>query len=109
MRSRFLLVAIGALLLSGCARETPATKAALSEGASLFKANCAVCHGATGDGSGQVPSQVDFTSRSWQGYRSDADIRGAIRGGVDGTAMPAFPALSDEQVDALVAHLRTLR
>jgi high-affinity iron transporter len=109
MRSRFPWIAIAALLLAGCGRETPATQAALNEGASLYETHCAVCHGATGDGSGQVPSQVDFTSRHWQQYRSDADIRGAIRGGVEGTAMPAFSALSDEQVDALVAHLRELR
>ena len=109
MRFRLPWVVIAVLMAGGCARETPATQAALSEGASLYKTHCAVCHGATGDGSGQVPSQVDFTSRHWQQYRSEADIRSAIRGGVAGTAMPSFPALSDEQVDALVAHLRKFR
>ena len=109
MRPRFVWIAIAALLLSGCARETPVTKAAVSEGDSLFKTHCAVCHGASGDGSGQVPSHVDFTSRHWQQYRSDADIRSAIREGVEGAAMPAFPSLSDEQLDALVAHLRKLK
>ncbi|MFN2441995.1 MAG: cytochrome c [Thermoanaerobaculia bacterium] len=107
MKPRHLLIVLAALM-AGCAGE-PAKEAARNEGASLFAAHCAVCHGTTGDGSGQVPSRVDFTSRSWQQYRSDDDIRSAIRSGVKGTAMPAFPALNEQQVDALVAHLRTLR
>jgi mono/diheme cytochrome c family protein len=109
MKSRLPWVVMTVLMAGGCARETPATQAALSEGASLYETHCAVCHGATGDGFGQVPSHVDFTSRHWQQYRSEADIRSAIRSGVAGTTMPAFPTLSDEQLDALVAHLRKFR
>jgi cytochrome c oxidase cbb3-type subunit III len=109
MRSRFAWIAMTALLAGGCTRETPARQAARSEGETLYRTHCVVCHGTTGDGSGQVPSHVDFTSRHWQEYRSDADIRSAIRKGVEGTAMPAFPSLSDQEVDAIVVHLRKLR
>ena len=72
-------------------------------GRTLFEKRCAECHGADGNG-GEFASGI--LSRV-AGY-SDAELSALIRSGVPGRGMPAFP-LSDNEMSALVMHLRTLR
>lgn len=79
----------------------------------LFNTKCAKCHGETGAGNpkaletvceGVDPAKLKLAGI---GKRSDAEIRKQI---LDGSAdMPAYrEKLTAEQVDALLAHLRTL-
>lgn len=108
MKQWILLMTL-ALVLSGCRGERPAEAPAPAiDGAALFVTNCAACHGDAGDGRGRVPAQVDFTSGGWQRSRSDEEIREIIRNGIPGAAMPPFRNFSEEQVEALVRHLREL-
>lgn len=92
-----------------------------ARGRGLFAAHCAACHGALGDGQGTaavlpdllgrpVPPR-DLTREGFRGGGSDADLFRRIRRGIPGTAMSAFGsgALSDDEVWALVDHLRALR
>jgi len=77
-----------------------------ASGARLYTANaCAGCHGA--DGKGVVKDAPDFTSAAWQAKESDADVVEGIKKG----KLPKMPAygeqLSDEEIKALVAHIRT--
>ena len=97
--------------------EPPAPKAA----AALYDRYCLACHGATGDGGGPAapwlwPRPRDFRRGvyKWRSTPSgmaplDADLVRAIRYGAAGTSMHAFgDSLSEPQLTALVAHLKTL-
>ena len=66
---------------------------------------CTGCHGT--DGKGKVKGAPNFTDAAWQQKESDADlIEGIKKGNVP--KMPAYEAkLSDDQIKALVAYVRT--
>jgi mono/diheme cytochrome c family protein len=74
----------------------------LQRGAQLFAENCAVCHGA--DGQGRVGATL---KKDWPSIRPDLTVRSIITNGVPGSAMPAWNLakggpLSNEQIDDLV-------
>jgi mono/diheme cytochrome c family protein len=81
---------------------------------------CANCHGRTGDGLGISARHLFPAPRSFRdepirivstinGIASDQDLAKAIREGLGGVSMPAFPQLSDEQIEKLVAVVRRLQ
>ena len=84
-----------------------------------WKAKCASCHGVDGKGKtdqAQKMKIADYTDAAWQKAHSDADIKKAISEGVkrekDGVKqeMDAFKdSLSAEQIDQLVAYIRSLK
>ncbi len=76
---------------------------AAPDGAALFHKHCAVCHGDDGEGGVGVPLSLP----SFINSVSDEYLRTTIRLGRPGRIMPSFPALSDAQVNALVAHMRS--
>ena len=109
--SVLLLAAImGAGVLAttaGCKRKAPAT----ADGAQLFTSMCARCHGADGKGGlssfGGTPPR-NLTDHKFHADRTDEQIRMSIMNG-KGAAMPPFGSILERpQVDALVAHVRSL-
>jgi cytochrome c oxidase cbb3-type subunit 3 len=72
------------------------------DGGQLYLAHCAACHGDRGDGGVGVPLALPAFLESVD----DSFLRTTIRLGRPGRVMPAFSALSDAQVDALVDHIR---
>jgi high-affinity iron transporter len=83
------------------------------EGEGVYLQRCASCHGADGVSGAtyaraltRVPPAIG--SMTWQVERSDAELSAAIRNGVPGTAMPATRDLTDSDVTAVVAYLRSL-
>ncbi len=80
------------------------------DGAALYKAKCATCHGA--DGAGQTPAGKslkvgDLRSADVQ-KMSDGDLTGVISDGKG--KMPAFKGtLSAAEIGALVAFIRKLK
>src|SRR5438105_9145260 len=72
----------------------------IQNGALLYGANCAQCHGATGDG---VPG-VDLKA-GIRRVSTDQQLAQLVTNGIPGTAMPATPFALPE-VSALVAYLR---
>src|SRR5215472_10528640 len=75
------------------------------EGQSLFSANCAVCHGALGDGG----SGPDLANPAWQATITDSYLERVIRDGIPRTAMPSFAGrISEAGRSALIAHIRML-
>lgn len=78
--------------------------AADNPGQSVFRSNCAFCHGQTGEG-GRGPNLV--SGRPTHGSTPEA-ITKVIHEGVPGTTMPSFQFKQDE-MGALVAYVIGLR
>ena len=86
----------------------------------LYDARCASCHGKTGHGDGEHagflnPRPRDFTTGRYK-FRStgtgslptDDDLARSITEGLHSTSMPSWkPFLSQEQVRALIGHIKT--
>jgi mono/diheme cytochrome c family protein len=88
---------------------------AVARGGSVYKGKgtCALCHGARGRGDGDMWSMFDppprnFQHAAWQSARTDGEIFWAIKYGTD-MGMPHFEGLlSEEEMWALVAYVRSL-
>ncbi len=77
---------------------------AIENGALLYGANCAQCHGVGGD---TVPG-VALKTGTFKRAPADEDLARLLTTGIPGTAMPAT-RLSPVEANALVAYLRTMR
>ena len=84
----------------------------------LWKAKCAACHGADGKAQtdqGQKMGVADYSAPAWQKAHPDAELKQVIRDGVDKVQagkkqqMDGYKDLSEEQVDALVAYIRSFK
>jgi cytochrome c oxidase cbb3-type subunit 3 len=77
----------------------------LDQGGKLFAENCAVCHGA--DGQGRVGATL---AKDWPSIRPDLRVRALIETGVPGSPMPAWSQanggpFSSEEIDSLVCYI----
>jgi mono/diheme cytochrome c family protein len=95
----------------------PITDAMLQEASNQYRALCAVCHGPEGRGDGPAaaglnPRPPSFHSPTFLERTPRGVSFWVIQHGLAGTprrsGMPAFPALSDEQVWAMVEYLKRL-
>jgi mono/diheme cytochrome c family protein len=111
------LALIGLAALAGCRGGGPEDRLdspeAIQHGRELFAANCAECHGARGDGQGPraavlVKAPTDFTDPVWRAGAQPQAVFAAIRLGVQGSAMPAWPAFTEEETWNLVAYVLSL-
>ncbi|MDA8383829.1 MAG: cytochrome c/FTR1 family iron permease [Betaproteobacteria bacterium] len=92
---------------------SPATAPDLRRGAQLFQAQCAMCHGPQGHGDGPLaatlnPRPIALADRDRAAQRSLFALYQIIGGGVKGTAMPSFRAVSDDDRWALAFFVGTL-
>jgi mono/diheme cytochrome c family protein len=83
--------------------------AKMRTGRALFERRCQRCHGDDGTGGpvrDRIPEIPNFTSGRWQASHTDGQLQVSILDG--GTRMPSFRGvISEEQLDALVAQLRS--
>ncbi|MCI0574005.1 MAG: FTR1 family protein, partial [Myxococcaceae bacterium] len=102
------------LVLAGGLTRSPRQPPSLERGAQVFAASCTACHGA--DGSGKVP--IAETMEPRPANFLDGEVMGGLMPykafnttsfGVTGTAMAAFPTLSDEDRWSVAFYLFTLR
>ncbi len=98
------LALTAAAAISICLATSPLMAA---DGAALYKARCAGCHGPDGTGSaiGKRMGAHDFHSPEVK-KMSDAELADVITKGKG--KMPPYKSLSPEEVKALVAHIREL-
>lgn len=81
----------------------------------IYDKDCAKCHGADGAGKTKMGEKLgakDYTDAKVQEKMKDAEMVKAIKEGVkeDGkTKMKAFSDLTDDEVKALVAHIRAFK
>ena len=113
---RVLMTAV--ILSAGALLAQPSEAADASAGEAKFKQLCATCHGPTGKGDGPAsaalnPQPRDLSSAEWQNSVDDAHIRTVIKDG--GAAVGLSPvmtafghALSEEDLDNIVAYIRSL-
>ena len=83
-----------------------------TKGETLYLRHCAVCHGPTGKGDGLVllnPTPADLSSAKVQTQLAPQLMR-TVHEGRSNTAMGAWShALSDQEIEEVVTHLRTFR
>src|SRR2546426_532297 len=89
-------------------------------GAAVFRDNCGVCHGATGDGQGMAvhhfkspprdltKGRFKFRSTASGQIPTDADLARTIVQGVPSTGMVPQDHLTDAEVRAVVAFVKSL-
>jgi mono/diheme cytochrome c family protein len=90
-----------------------ASRDAQQAGAAIFAAHCAICHGKRGDGhgvrkEGLVPPPRNLTLPPWSDANSAGKTFLVVRHGVHGTAMPAWPSLSDRDIWNVIAYIISL-
>lgn len=77
-----------------------------------WKAKCASCHGAEGKGDTDQGAKFglkDYSKADWQASKTDAQIKAAIETGVPDKMDGYKEKLDAEQIDKLVAHIRSLK
>jgi len=99
MTRRWALLACAAVLLSACGSSSEGLY-----GQELFIHSCAMCHGEDGGGSSMAPAIGPGSNAA---TLRDDQIEGVIEVGPG--AMPSFRRLTPEQIDSLVAYVRTLQ
>ena len=94
----------------------------LAKGSHLYRRHCLHCHGLTGDGKGPTapwvnpnprdyrPGTFKFTSTMGRKERKPSrdDLIRTLKQGVEGTSMPTFGLLPDDEVNALVSYVMHL-
>lgn len=92
------------------------TPAMIERGREIYKATCVPCHGLTGKGDGPAagvlkPPPRDHTDYAYMSTLTDKGIADVIKmgGAIKGRPlMPSHPQFGAADLDALVAHIRTL-
>jgi mono/diheme cytochrome c family protein len=94
--------------------------ATLARGSQLYRRHCLHCHGLTGDGHGPTGAWVNphprdyrlgkfkFTSSDYKSGTRKArreDLLHTLRRGIEGTSMPSFGLLSNDELEALVSYI----
>ena len=96
--------------LSGCDRKVAGGRA---DGAEIYSKVCARCHGYQGVPNEDMASGLgvtDLSSATFHERVTDAELRARIVRGSANRRMPAFgDVLTDDQLDAVVRHVRALR
>lgn len=113
-----VLVGMGVLLIlagrapdAGATNPIPPDEASLARGEATFLANCASCHGVSGQGGGPAgagldPPPANFTVDHGHSH-TDAELFALIEEGKTDTGMPAFgDSLTDDEIWDLVNYVR---
>jgi mono/diheme cytochrome c family protein len=92
-----------------CGSEQPEVSSGADDGASLYGANCASCHGADLRGTDEGPSQLSIVYEP--NHHNDESYRSAIRNGAQQHHwsfgdMDPVNGLSDAEVDAIIGFVR---
>ena len=72
-------------------------------GEQLYLDNCAICHGRDGSGGVGIPLRL----QSFLEQTPDEYLRRTSRVGRPGRIMPTFYRLSNQDIDAIISHIRS--
>jgi len=110
-----VLVALTSALLVGCGSGETASEASASgtgDGAALYEASCASCHGSDLRGTAKGPSHLSIVYEP--NHHGDAAFRSAIAVGAaqhhwNFGNMPPVPGLDQDEVDQIIAYIRSVQ
>jgi mono/diheme cytochrome c family protein len=103
------------LALTAIAAALTVSSALAADGKALYEQHCTKCHGADGKGQtkmGQKMGAKDYTDAKVQDALKDDAAAKAIKEGLkdgDKTLMKPTEGLSDDDVKALVAYMRSFK
>ncbi|NJN94282.1 MAG: cytochrome c [Anaerolineales bacterium] len=93
-----------------------------SSGRRVYETYCIGCHGQNGLGDGEAavflnPQPRNFVNGQYKFFYfseagplpSDESLKLTIRNGIQGSAMPAFPLLTDQEIGDVTTYLKNLR
>jgi len=124
-------VVAGSSELTEIVRELQLDPETLAHGAQVYRANCIDCHGLTGNGNGPggkwlVPLPRDYRQGIFKFISSDdpnsskdatlrcgpkprrADLKRTLVQGMNGASMPAFSALPERDIEAVISYVTHL-
>jgi mono/diheme cytochrome c family protein len=78
---------------------------AIAAGAKLYATNCAACHGATGQGTGNIPAVSQGPTQT----APDGEVFWFLTTGAINNGMPAWSSLSEQKRWQIVAYLKSLK
>ena len=92
----------------------PSNPETIAKGKTVFKTNCAVCHGDNGAGDGPASSSLNpkprnFVTGKFKKGDSVKDIFNTVTKGLDGTAMASFSSLPEADRGAVAVYIASLR
>jgi cytochrome c553 len=115
---RWVIFVSALLSFVGVARLGLGQPAPDAKTARTWRAKCGSCHGEDGKGQteqGKKMAIADMTSKEWQKKLTDAQLKAATenglkrdKGGVKQEMEPFKDKLKPEQIDGLVAYIRSL-
>lgn len=105
-----IAAASGLIACGSSAEDGPAALAPDADGATVYAARCASCHGDDLRGTDQGPSQLSIVYEP--GHHGDSSYRSAIRNGAHEHHwsfgdMPPVEDITDEQVEAVITFIRS--
>ncbi|WP_035373151.1 c-type cytochrome [Pseudoduganella violaceinigra] len=108
------LKARDAIYVAAGTATAPRNWPSLIHGRQVFAANCASCHGASGDGRGiaaqTLPSTpMNFLDSARMASMSPLSVFSSVKLGVQNTAMPSFSSLSEDELWAVSFYVLSLR
>lgn len=117
MRVQVAIALFSGVLACGSAAAGPPMKASpelLAKGKTVYSTNCMTCHGEKGDGSGPAgavmnPKPRDFSKASFKKGGNPQQLFETISKGLEGTSMPGFAYLSEEDRWALAHYVRAFK
>lgn len=109
---RLGILAAAALATAACGGGGGEGGDQVASGQQVFEANCATCHGVEGDGTDTGPPLVHEVYEP--SHHPDESFHAAVRNGVvphhwEFGPMPAFPGVSEDEVDDVIAYVRQLQ
>lgn len=91
-------------------------------GQRTYETYCIGCHGADGKGGGQAavflnPKPRNFVSGDYKYFHfgearpfpSDASLEMTVRNGLPGSSMPAFPLLTEQELQSVIGYVKNFR
>lgn len=115
----FLLMLSVAVAFSADAPRTTLDFELYAQGRYVYERNCIICHGARGDGQGEMSKTImpkprsfregmfKFRSTPWDKLPTEDDLRRTITGGLTGTAMGMFTQLQSDDVTAVIEYVKS--
>ena len=105
-------------IATACTVAFMAGSALAQDAKAIYAKECAKCHGDSGAGDGAMGQKLKDKPSDWtkgaglQGLDDGKLAESIKKGGAaigKSKAMPAYPKLSDAEVNALVAHVKSLK